>query len=123
MVRRTFQSSWRKCPISCVHTFDSPSRTEGEGYAHITIGMSGILKPSITSTKLTESVQNAWIRLRHYAPLIALRTQQGGGDNDTFYVYESSKTGDLAAKWAQDTIKWEKEEKTLDARDLDLKER
>jgi hypothetical protein len=85
--------------------------------------MSGILKPSITSTKLTESVQNAWIRLRHYAPLIALRTQQGGGDNGTFYVYESSKTSDLAAKWAQDTIKWEKEEKTLDAGDLDLKER
>jgi hypothetical protein len=97
--------------------------TEGDGYAHISIGTSVILKPSISSTKLSESVQNAWIRLRHYAPLIALRTQQGGNDNDTFYTYESSKTSDVAAKWAKDTIKWEKEEKTLDARDLDLKER
>jgi len=81
------------------------------------------LKPSISPTKLSESVQNAWIRLRHYAPLIALRTQAVGNDKDAFYAYESSKTSDVAIKWAQDTIKWENEEKTLDARDLDLKER
>src|ERR1700691_1076997 len=79
-----------------------PNRTEGDGYAHISIGTSVILKPSISSTKLSESVQNAWIRLRHYAPLIALRTQQGGNDNDTFYTYESSKTSDVAAKWAKE---------------------
>jgi len=37
-------------------------------------------------------------------------------------TYKSSKTSDVAAKWAGETIKWEKEE-ILDVRDLDLKER
>jgi hypothetical protein len=44
-------------------------------------------------------------------------------ENDFFMSYESSKTSDVAAKWAGDTLKWEQEEKTLDVRDLDLKER
>jgi len=69
-------------------------------------------------------VSNAWIRLRYYAPLIALRTQASAeNENDFFMSYESSKTSDVAAKWAGDTLKWEQEEKTLDVRDLDLKER
>jgi len=38
-------------------------------------------------------------------------------------TYESSKTWDVAAKWADDTIIWENEEKMLDVRDLELKER
>ena len=67
-------------------------------------------------------MRNAWIRLRHYAPLIALRTQASGTD-DFFMSYESSKTSDVASKWAEDTLIWEQQEKTLDVRDLDLKER
>jgi hypothetical protein len=84
--------------------------------------MSTILNPSISSDTLRKSVRNAWIRLRYYAPLIALRTQTGGTD-DFFMSYESSKTSDVAVKWAEDTLKWEQQEKTLDVRDLDLKER
>lgn len=72
---------------------------------------------------IRESARKAWIRLRHYAPLIALRTLNGDKDNDYFMTYESSKTGDVAAIWARDTIKWEPEEKALDIRDLELKER
>jgi hypothetical protein len=55
--------------------------------------------------------------------LVALRTQNGEKENDFYLTYESSKTSDVAVKWAEETIKWEQEEKTLDVRDLDLKER
>jgi hypothetical protein len=99
------------------------SRTSAEGLGHISINISVLLKPSVSSTKLRESVRNAWVRLRHYAPLIALRTEQGQNATDLFLTYESSKTSDVAVKWAGDTIKWEQDEKTLDVRDLDHQER
>ena len=38
-------------------------------------------------------------------------------------TYESSKTSDVATKWARDTIKWDQEEKTIDVRNLELKDR
>jgi hypothetical protein len=112
-------SHWRDSDQALIYRL---SRTDGNGFAHVSIGTSVILKPSVPPTKLRESVRNAWIRLRHYAPLIAIRTERG--QNKTNYLtYESSKTSDVAAKWAKDTIKWEQEEKTLDVRDLESKER
>ena len=118
LVWREFQTH----PFNALLTRRS-SRTEGEGFAHILIGTSVVLKPSVSPTKLNESVRNAWIRLRYYAPLIALRTRQGKDENDLFMTYESSKTTDVATKWAGDTLKWEQEKKTLDTRDIELKER
>ena len=67
-------------------------------------------------------MRNAWVRLRHYAPLIALRTEQGANEKDLFMSYDSSKSSDVATKWAADTLTWEQEEKTLDVRDIELKE-
>jgi hypothetical protein len=125
MGRRTFQHLWREFNVlsfDAVLTHRS-SRNWGNGYAHISIGTSVILKPTVSSTKLRESARNAWIRLRHYAPLIAIRTQQGKDETDLFMTYESSKTTDVAAKWAADTIKWDQEEKTIDVRNTELKER
>lgn len=94
----------------------------GAGYGHVSVGASVLLNPSISPVTLSESARKAWIRLRYYAPLIALRTQNGGEQHHFFLTYESSKTSDVAEKWARDTIKWEREEMTLDVRDLELKE-
>jgi hypothetical protein len=77
----------------------------------------------MTSTILRESLRNAWIRLRFYAPLIAVRTEQGADKDDLFLSYESSKTCDVAAKWAEDTMKWDPEEKPFRVRTQALRER
>jgi hypothetical protein len=81
------------------------------------------MKPSITSTILRDSVRNAWIRLRFHAPLIGLRTQQGADEEEYFMTYEASKTYDVAAKWAGETIIWDLGDMSFRARNLALKER
>lgn len=82
-----------------------------------------ILKTPVSSTKLNESVRNAWIRLRYYAPLIGICTRKGEIENDLVMTYESSKNSDVATKWANDTIKWDQKEKTLDVSYQEVLER
>ncbi|KZP09123.1 hypothetical protein FIBSPDRAFT_938641 [Athelia psychrophila] len=98
----------------------------GAGYGQFTAEIE--VKPAkqpVSESALLESVRKAWIRLRFLAPKIALRTDiEPGSDGKAFFIsYESPKSNQaVISKWADETIKWHPEEKTLVERDLDLKE-
>ncbi|KAF7968138.1 hypothetical protein HWV62_31760 [Athelia sp. TMB] len=81
------------------------------------------LKPTKEPISLLEAVRKAWIRTRFLAPLIALRTdnEPGSQGGSFFFSYESPKANlDIISKWANETVVWHPEDKTLSERDLDL---
>lgn len=95
----------------------------GTGFGHGILAFE-LKKPVTSSVSLQESVRKAWIRLRFLAPMIALRTEdEPGSQGDAFFFsYRSPNSDDVIAKWADETIKWHPEPKTLAARDCDLKQ-
>lgn len=72
---------------------------------------------------LSEAARKAWIRLRHHAPIIALRTDNQEGKTDSFFLtYSSSDDSNVIAEWADETITFDAKKESLEFRDLEMNE-
>ncbi|KAF5358799.1 hypothetical protein D9758_008587 [Tetrapyrgos nigripes] len=97
----------------------------GDGWGHIMAISEMHFKKPYTAEELTPYIRSAWIKARFMAPWIAVRTssQPNAPPNSYMFTYKRSSGPEEAEAWADETIVWRKETKTLNEWEVEMKER
>lgn len=90
---------------------------------HFYIGSAVRFAEPVSAETLKEPVARAWIRLRHWAPVVGTRSKAEEGVKNTFLItYEPPASVADAVKWASETVKWDDSVTSLVQRDDKIKE-